>query len=192
MGALDQLPPPLKRHRMTAEAYQQMGAAGVLPPDLRVELIDGEIIEMAPIGSRHWAMVNRLGELLRQAVDQRAIVSSQSSFRLDDYSEPQPDIALFKRRDDFYASALPTPVDTLLVVEVADSSARYDRQVKLPLYARRGVPEVWIVDLDVNLLRVHREPKGDDYLQASATATPGVTAISTLPGVTIDLAGLLG
>jgi len=165
MGALDHLPPPLKRHRMTA-AHQQMGTAGVLPADLHVELIDGEIIEMAPIGSRHWAMVNRLDELLRQTVSKHAIVSTQSSFRLDDFSEPQPDLALFRRRDDFYAGALPTPVDTLLVVEVADSSARYDREVTLPLYARRG--------------------------EVSATPTPGVVGIATLQGVAVDLTGLFG
>ena len=177
---------------MTADDYQRLGTAGVLAPDLRVELIDGEIIEMAPIGSRHWAMVNRMTHLFQQAAGEQAIVSSQSSFRLDDYSEPQPDIALFKRRDDFYVGALPTPADTLLVVEVADSSERYDRLIKLPLYARRGVPELWIVDLDAGLLRIYREPSGDDYLQASATPTPGVTGISSLAGMAVDLTGLFG
>lgn len=192
MGALDQLPPPLKRHRMKADEYQRLGEVGVLSPDQRVELIDGEIIEMAPIGSRHWAMVNRLDALLKAAVGDLAIVSSQSSFRLDDYSEPEPDLALFTYRADFYVKALPTPADTLLVIEVADSSLRYDRLIKLPLYARRGVPELWIVDLDANLLRMHREPKGDDYLQATATATPGAVGIALLPGVTLDLSGLFG
>lgn len=192
MGALDQLPPPLKRHRMKADDYQRLGAAGVLLGDLRVELIDGEIIEMAPIGSRHWAMVTRLDRLFQRAAGERAIVAVQTSFRLDDYSEPEPDIALFKPRDDFYAGALPTPAETLLIVEVADSSARYDRYIKLPLYARRGVPEVWIVDLDAGLLRVHREPNGDDYLQATATSSPGVTVVTTLPGAAVDLTGLFG
>ncbi len=177
---------------MKANDYQRLGAAGVLEPDLRVELIDGEIIEMAPIGSRHWATVARLDYLLKQAAGERAIVAVQLSFRLDDYSEPEPDIALFKRRDDFYAGALTTPSDTLLVVEVADSSARYDRQVKLPLYARGGVPELWIVDLNARLLRVHREPNGDDYLQGSATPAPGITGISMLPGVSVDLTDLFG
>jgi len=177
---------------MKADDYQRLGESGVLEPDLRVELIDGEIIEMAPIGSRHWAMVVRLDRLLRQAVGDGAIFGVQTSFRLDEYSEPQPDLALFRRRDDFYAGALPTPADTLLVVEVADSSARYDRLVKLPLYARRGVPELWIVDIDAALLRIYHEPNDDDYLQASATGTPGATAISTLPDVRVDLDGLFG
>lgn len=192
MGALDPSPLVLQRHRITADDYQRMGAAGVLGPDLRIELIDGEIIDMAPIGTRHWSTVTRLDRLLQVAVGERAIVSAQSSFRLDDYSEPEPDVALFKPRADFYAQALPTPADTLLVIEVADSSIRYDRQVKLPLYARRGIPEVWIVDLDANLLRVHREPAGDDYLRSSATASPGVVDISMLTDVGVDLSGLLG
>lgn len=177
---------------MRADEYQRLAGAGVLSPDLRVELIDGEIIEMAPIGSRHWATVNRIDELLKQAVGARAIVSSQSSFRLDAYSEPEPDLALFKRRQDFYASALPAAADTLLIIEVSDSSVTYDRQVKLPLYARAGIPEVWIVDLDADLLRMYRDPKDDDYLHATATASPGVVTIAALPGVTLDLTGLFG
>ncbi|HMO48649.1 MAG TPA: Uma2 family endonuclease [Rubrivivax sp.] len=192
MGAIDQLPPPLKRHRLRADEYQQLGRTGIIGPELRVELLDGEIIEMAPIGTRHWAMVNRLDMLLKQAIGKRAIVSSQSSFRLDDYSEPEPDLALFKWRDDFYATALPTPADTLLLIEVSDSSLRYDREIKLPRYARRGVPEVWIVDLEAQLLRVHREPNGDDFLQGSATATPGIFGLAALPGVPVDLTGLFG
>lgn len=190
MGALDRLPPPLKRHRLSADDYQRLGETGVLPPDLRVELIDGEIIEMAPIGTRHRAMVSRLDRLLQRAVADRALVAVQTSFRLDPHSEPEPDIGVYRPRADFYATALPTPADTLLLIEVADSSLRYDREVKLPLYARRGVPELWIVDLDANLLRVHREPKGDDFLQVSATATPRTVGIAALPGVELDLGGL--
>ncbi len=182
---------PTKR-RFTVADFYQMGESGILGEDDRVELIDGEIIDMAPIGSRHWSVVNRLHRLIERVVGDAAIVSSQSSFRLDDYSEPQPDIALFRPRADFYATALPTPADTLLVIEVADSSARYDRQIKLPLYARRGVPEFWIVDLDANLLRLYHEPRGDDYLRSSATPAPGFVSIASLPGITVDLSGLLG
>jgi Uma2 family endonuclease len=101
-------------------------------------------------------------------------------------------VALYRPRADFYVGALPTPADTLLVVEVADSSARYDRLIKLPLYARRGVPELWIVDLDAGLLRMHRAPQGDDYLHADATASPGVVGIVALPDVKLDLTGLFG
>lgn len=192
MGAIDHLPPPLKRHRLRADDYQRLGRSGVFGPDLRVELLDGEIIEMAPVGTRHWAMVNRLGWLLKQTLGKRAIVSSQSSFRLDDHSEPQPDLALFKWRDDFYVAALPTPADTLLVIEVADSTLRYDSEIKLPRYAQRAVPEVWIVDLETNVLRMHRDPQGEDYLRCVVSAAPGVVDLTALPGVSIDLIGIFG
>jgi Uma2 family endonuclease len=190
MGAFDQLPPPLKRHRLTADQYQQLGAMGVLAPQTRVELINGEIIEMAPIGSRHWAMVNRIDLALKQAIGKRAVVSTQSSFRLDDHSEPEPDIGVFAWRDDFYSGALPTAAQTLLLVEVSDSTVRYDREVKLPMYAQRGIPELWIVDLDAKLFRVFRAPRGDDYLEAQATPSPGVVAIAALAGCAVDLGGL--
>ena len=189
MGAIEQ-PLVLRRHRITAEDYHRMGAAGVLAPDARVELIDGEVIDMAPVGSRHWGTVSRLDHLLQPAVGRRALVAVQSSLRLGPHSEPQPDIALVKRRDDFYSKALPTAADTLLVIEVADSTARYDREIKLPLYARHGIGELWIVDLDANLLRMFSAPRGDDYLQSSNIANPGITAIGALPGVTVDLSGL--
>ena len=192
MGAIEHLPPPQSRFRISADDYQRLGKLGVIAPESRVELLDGEIIVMAPIGSRHWAMVNRLDELLRDAVKKMAIVATQSSFRLDRYSEPEPDIALFKRREDFYTDALPKAEDTLLVVEVSDSSARYDREIKLPRYAAQGIPEVWIVDLDAQVFRLHRGPRGADYIETSVTATPGIVELVALPGVEVDLTGLLG
>lgn len=191
MGAIDDSN-LLRRHRITVDEYHRLGQAGVLAPDARVELIDGEVIDMAPIGSRHWSVVTRLQRLIERAVGDRAVLATQSSVRLDLHNEPQPDLALFKPREDFYASALPGPADTLLVVEVADSTARYDRQIKLPLYARHGVAELWIVDLEARLLRMYREPAGERYLQATETALPGATGIHALPGVSIDLAGLFG
>ena len=192
MGALEFPLPALKRHRISADDYSRMAEQGLLPRDARIELIDGEIIEMAAIGTRHWAAVNRLTRLIVSALGERAVVSVQANFRLDDFSQPEPDLGVFLPRTDFYVGALPSAADTLLLIEVADSSARYDRQIKLPLYARCGVPELWIVDLDAGLFRSYREPRGDDYLQASATAQPGVVGIAALPGVRIDLAGLLG
>lgn len=191
MGAIDDSR-LLRRHRITADEYHRLGEAGVLAPDARVELIEGEVIDMAPIGSRHWSVVNRLHRALERAVEDRAVVSSQSSMRLGSHSEPQPDLALFKPRDDFYASALPTAADTLLVVEVADTTARYDRVIKLPLYARHGIGELWIVDLEASLFRIYRQPEGEAYAESSETAKPAVVGIAALPGVSIDLSGLLG
>ena len=191
MGAIDNTP-LLTRHRLTVADYYRMAEAGVLAPDARVELIEGEIIDMAPIGTRHAAAVMRLNRLACAACGDGAIVSVQSPLRLGDLSEPEPDLMLLKPRADFYADAHPAAADVLLLIEVADTSARYDREIKLPLYARHGVSEVWIVDLEARLLRSYREPVGGAYGQASTTAAPGRTPIAALPGIDIDLAPILG
>lgn len=185
-------PPLLTRHRLSVADYYRMGEAGIFAPNARVELIEGEIIDMAPIGTRHGSAVMRLNSLLSAAVGSRAVVSVQNPLRLSDLSEPEPDLMLLKPRDDFYADAHPTAADVLLLIEVADTSARYDREIKLPLYARHGVPEVWIVDLDARLLRLFREPAGEAYVHASTTASPGHTLIAALLDITIDLGRILG
>jgi len=193
MSAIEALPAEagLRRHRLTVAQYHRMADAGVLERDARVELVEGEIADMAPIGSRHAAAVNRLTRAFIAAVGARAIVSVQNPIRLGDRSEPQPDLALLRPRADFYASAAPTAADALLVVEVAQASAAYDRQVKVPLYAQHGVPEVWIVDLDDGLLRFYRALQSGRYADITATETPGPTPVPGLEGVTVDLSGLL-
>jgi Uma2 family endonuclease len=191
MGALDELP-LLTRHRLTVADYYRMAEAGVLAPDARVELIEGEVIDMAPIGSRHASAVARLAQQFAQLVGQRAVVWTQNPLRLDAQNEPQPDLMLLQPRADFYAGAHPTAADVLLLIEVADTSARYDREIKLPLYARHGVREVWIVDLHERCVRFFRQPAGGGYADATATATPGRTAVPALPGVAVDLDGVLG
>jgi Uma2 family endonuclease len=193
MGVIDELPPQVGvfRHRLTVDQYHQMARAGVLAADARVELIDGEIIDMAPIGTGHWSVVSRLTDIFASALHGKAIVSVQSSLRLGDFSEPEPDLAVFKYRADFYAERHPTAADTLLVIEVADTTAPYDRNVKVPLYAKHGVPEVWIIDLEASIVRFYRRPEGERYLDTTTTATPGPTPISAMAGVTVDLSGVL-
>ena len=191
MGANDNTP-LLTRHRLSVADYYRMGEAGIFAPEARIELIDGEIIDMAPIGTRHGSAVKRLNAMLAAAVGSRAIVSVQDPLRLDNLSEPEPDLMLLKPRADFYAAAHPGGADVLLLIEVADTSARYDREIKLPLYARHGIAEVWIVDLDARLVRFCRAPVGDAYNDISATADPGATPIGAFPGVAIDLALVLG
>jgi len=153
----------LLKRRFTVEEYHRMAQAGILSEDDRVELIEGEIVEMVPIGSRHAASVNRLTNLLSELVGKRAIVSVQNPVRLGPYAEPQPDVALLRPRNDFYAPAHPGPQDALLVVEVAETSADYDREIKMALYARAGVPEAWLVDLQEGVVEVHRSPAPDGY-----------------------------
>ncbi len=190
MGAIDELP-LLQRHRLTVDEYYRMAEVGVLAPDARVELIDGEIIDMAPQKSRHASVVNELMRRLMRCAGDRALVSCQTPLRLSQRSEPGPDLMLLRPRADGYAQAHPNAADVLLLIEVADSSARYDREIKLPLYARHGVAEVWIVDLEAGLLRQRRQPAGESYAQAADTATPGAALLPGLPGADIDLSGLL-
>ena len=181
----------LHRHRLTVDEYHRMAETGVLAPEARVELIEGELVDMASIGTRHAATVKRLLRLVTQAVGGRAIVSVQDPLWLSDRTETQPDLALLKPRDDFYAGAAPTGSDALLVVEVADSTSSYDRRIKAPLYAQHGVPELWIVDLDAGCVRIMRTPQDGEYRDVTTTAAPGRIDIKAVPGATVDLVALL-
>lgn len=190
MGIIEE-PGLLQRHRLTVDEYYRMAEAGVLAPDARVELIEGEIVDMPAMKSLHASAVGKLGRLLHMAVGDRALVWCQLPLRLGERSEPEPDLMLLKPRSDFYADAHPTAGDVLLLIEVADTTSRYDRQIKVPLYARHGVAEVWIVDLDNGLLHFFRQPSGDDYTDITATETSGVTPLPSLPELSVDLSGLL-
>ena len=181
----------LNRHRLTVDEYHRMAEAGVLAPDARVELIEGELVDMASIGTRHAAAVKRLIRLLTQAVGDRAIVSVQDPLHLSSRTETQPDLTLLKPRDDFYAQAAPAGADALLVIEVADSSSNYDRRIKAPLYARHGVPELWIVDLDAGCLRILRAPQQGEYRDVTALSAPGRIDVQAMPGISLDLSALL-
>jgi Uma2 family endonuclease len=189
MGANEQ-PLLLKRHLITVDEYYLMAEAGVLGPEARVELIEGEIIDKAPQKSRHAFVVNSMMRSLVRVVGASGLVTCQTPLRLSKRTEPEPDLMVLCPRDDQYGDAHPSAQDVLLLVEVADSSARYDRQIKLPLYARYGVSAVWIMDLDAGLVRMHSRPDGDAYLDTTATKTPGLMALPGLPGLQIDLTGL--
>ena len=142
----------LRKRRLTADEYQRMGQVGILSENDRVELIDGEIVMMTPIGPRHNACVNRAMRALVRAAGDEAIVQAQGSVRLDLYTEPEPDLVLLRPRADFYASRHAGPADILLVVEIAKSSIEYDRDVKAHLYARLGIPEYWLTDLNTSVV----------------------------------------
>jgi Uma2 family endonuclease len=190
MGIADS-PAVLQRHRLTVDEYYRMAEAGVLAPGARVELIEGEVVDMAAIGTRHASAVKKLIALLSAAVQGRAIVAAQDPLRLSDASESQPDLMLLRPRADFYAQAHPGPADVLLLIEVSDSTVAYDRGIKLDLYAKHGIAEVWIVDLDNNIVRFFRANDGQGYTDITASETPRATPVAALPGMTIDLSGLL-
>ena len=145
---------------------------------------------MAPIGSGHGGTVKKLNRLVQAAVGDRAVVSVQDPVRLSDTSEPQPDVMVLRPRDDMYTASHPSPAEVLLVIEVADTSLEFDRSVKVPLYARHGITEVWLVDLRNRLLTVHRKPKDGIYRDTRTTGAPGVLELSQLAGVSVDLGGL--
>ncbi|MGQ0653556.1 MAG: Uma2 family endonuclease [Betaproteobacteria bacterium] len=171
--------------------YHRMGEAGVLAPEARVELIEGEIVDMAPIGKAHASIVDRLNRELVQALGERAIVRVQGPVQLGELSEPEPDLALLKPRADFYREAAAAAADVLLIIEVADTTQRYDRRVKVPLYARHGIPQVWVIDLENRLVHFHRRPVGEGYDDVASSAHPGMAPIERLPGVSVDLSHLL-
>ncbi|MEM8641289.1 MAG: Uma2 family endonuclease [Cyanobacteria bacterium P01_G01_bin.54] len=163
--------------KFTTTQYHQMAQAGILTPDERIELIAGEIIPMSPIGLKHLAMVNRLANFLPLQLSGRAIVSVQNPIRLNDFSEPQPDLALLKPQTDFYASKLPEPNDCLLLLEVADSSLRSDQEVKAPLYAQNQIQDYWLIDVENNTVTIYRDPQAGVYqrqvmLQPKGTISP--------------------
>jgi Uma2 family endonuclease len=177
-------------HRFTVEEYYRMGEAGVFAPGQRVELVEGEVVEMAPIGSSHADWVDNLNMLFARNVPAGVKVRVQNPLRLSDHSEPQPDLALLRPREQPYAEAHPSGPDTLLVVEVADTSLGYDREVKIPLYALRGVPEVWLFDIANGALEIFREPSADGYRVHLRPALDQVAAPAALPDLKVDLASL--
>jgi Uma2 family endonuclease len=182
--------PAARRRLLTVDEYHRMGEAGILTDDDRVELIEGELVAMSPIGSEHVAATNALNRLLVLAVGDRAIVSVQNPVRLTRHSEPQPDFAVLKLRD--YRATLPRPEDTLLAVEVANTSLDYDRTVKLALYASNGIPEVWIVNLAAELVEVYRSPAGDGYTTVVRASRADVLTIEALPNVRIQVGAIFG
>lgn len=169
----------LERKTWTIGEYEQMIEKGILDEDERVELIRGEIVKMAAIGPRHATCVRRLEELFHELLGRTVVVSGQNPIRLPDNSEPQPELALLKRRNDEYRQQHPQAADVLLLVEVADTTVTSDRDAKVPLYAEAGIAAVWLVDLNANVIEVYSEPVGGRYERVS---TVGRDETLALPG----------
>jgi Uma2 family endonuclease len=180
----------LARRRFTVHDYHRMGEAGILHEDDRVELIEGEIVEMATIGTRHFSCVNRLTRLLVMNVGDEAVVSVQNPVRLNEHTEPQPDLAMISPRD--YRLSLPKPEDVLLLIEVSDTTLAYDRGLKLQLYARSGIREVWIVDPAGETIGRHTDPSGDGYRRADQARRGQALESIALPGLTPSVDAVLG
>jgi Uma2 family endonuclease len=178
--------------RFTVAQYDLMIEAGVFPPGYRAELIEGEIIEMSPIGPPHAACVGRLTQRLILLLQHDVIVWVQNPIRLDDYSEPEPDVTVLKPREDFYAKSLPTPAEVLLLVEVSESSLEFDRKRKLPLYARAGVPEVWIVNLADERVEVFADPADGVYQTTAQVGRGEALQARGVEGLRLGVSEVLG
>jgi Uma2 family endonuclease len=179
-----------QRHRFSAADYEAMVAAGILKDGDRVELLEGEVVDMAPIGPPHAACVRRLTRLFVTRLGD-VDVSVQNPLRLSDLSEPEPDVTLLAPRPGDYEEGHPRPEDVLLLVAVADSALLRDRERKLPLYAQAGIPEVWIVDLTGRAVECHRDPGPDGYARTDRLAPGQHVAPAAFPGVAFAVAEIL-
>jgi Uma2 family endonuclease len=183
----------LKTRRFTLGEYRRMGDAGILSVDDRVELIEGEIVEMTPIGPPHAGIVDRIARALTLGLGLRGIVRVQGPVQLPALvSELNPDVALLRPREDFYTRSHPAPADVLLLIEVMDTSAERDRRVKLPLYARAGISEVWLVDLGAACIEVYRDLAAGDYREASVRRRGEALVVPAFPDVRPTVEDLLG
>jgi Uma2 family endonuclease len=180
----------LSRRLFTTKEFRDMAEAGVFREDDRLELIDGEIVEMSPIGNRHSTCVRYLIEAFQQ-IGKRAHVDVQNPLILSEGSEFYPDVVLLKRRDDRYRASTPRASDTILVVEVSDTTLEYDRTIKRPRYAAAGVPELWIVDLEGSRVWVHRKRLEGDYGEVFEARTGDVLKVPGMPDVEISVAELV-
>jgi Uma2 family endonuclease len=184
--------PAQKRYPISVQMYHVMAEHGAFAPDERVELIDGEIIEMSPIGSRHVRCVNFLSEFLGRHFADRYVVSVQNPIVATDNTEPQPDIALLERKPNLYIDELPTGREVALVIEVADSSAGFDRSRKVPKYAAAGIPETWLIDLESEHVEVHFSPKNTAYGIVKIYLRGEDAASETMPEFKLPVADILG
>ncbi len=181
----------LKKRRFTVAEYRQMAQAGILGEDDRVELIDGEVMEMTPVGRRHASCVARLVHFLGRELGDAVVVWPQNPVELGEYSEPQPDLVLLRPRPDFYSSVDATAEDVLLLVEVSDSTVGPDRRVKVPLYAQGGIPEVWLFDLQQETVTIYRDPAPTGYRTAQVVRRGDRLAPSAFPDRSLAVADLL-
>ena len=184
--------PRLNTFRLNISQYHQMSEAGIFSENDKVELINGEIIEMSPIGRRHTACVNRLNSVFSQLLGNKVIIAVQNPIILNNLSEPEPDIALLKPRADFYESGHPQPQDIFLLIEVADSSLEYDRDVKIPLYATSGISEVWLVDIYEQVIIVYRYPSENGYSDIQTLSRGEKLSIQAFPEINLVVNDILG
>ncbi len=181
----------IQRKMFSIAEYQHMTETGILNENDRLELIEGEIVNMAAIGSHHAACVDRLTRLFVTGLGKKAIVRIQGPFTIGEFSEPEPDVLLLKPCNDFYTNVHPGPEDVLLVVEVSDTTLDYDRNFKIPLYARAGIREAWIVNLQETYIEVYSTPSKQGYKMLRKYYEGGILTVSSFPDIKIAVDELL-
>ncbi len=154
----------ISKKLFNVDDYYKMGESGILKDDARVELINGEVFSKSPISSFHSGVINLITRKLLSALGDKANISIQNPIRLNEYSEPEPDIAVAKFKKDAYRKSHPTPKDIFFLIEVADSSLNFDRVIKAPLYAKSGIPEYWIVNIPEQQVEIYSKPVNGEYL----------------------------
>jgi len=184
--------PLLERRRFTVEDYRRMLEAGILRDGERVELLDGDVVVMAAMGVPHEGCVDFLSRFFTLELHREALTRTQNSVRLDAHSEPEPDVALVRLPAEQYRRRKPGPDDVLLLVEVGDASAERDREVKARLYARAGIPELWLVDVPAGVVRVCREPTADGYARVVTRGRGDELAPSAFPACRLAVDDVLG
>lgn len=179
------------KHLTNINEWRRLGEANIFPPESRLELINGEILEMAPIGFNHAGHVIRLLNFFAPLVSNKALVNAQNPLQLGDLSEPEPDFMLLKPNADFYSSRHPNANDVLLLIEVADSSLTFDQNQKLRLYALHGIPEYWLLNLNDECLEVYRKPNGEVYAEKTTLRVGDTITLSQLNEISIRMADIL-
>ena len=180
----------VEKHLFTIKDYHQMIETGILSKKDHVELIEGEILEMSPIGSRHASMVDRLNRIIDRQVGDSAIVRVQSPVIMNDSSEPQPDISVVRYQEDFYEYGHPQPQDIFLIIEISDSTTIYDRDIKVPLYASSGIQELWLFDLTNQIVDVYTNPAFDRYNLIQRQNRNSILLLPSIPTIRIDLSSI--
>ncbi len=180
-----------RKHLINIAEWRKLGDANIFRPDSRLELLGGEIFELALIGPNHASRVKRLIKLFSSLIADRAIVAVQDPVQLGEFSEPQPDLMLLRPAVDFYERKHPAPADVFLLVEVADNSIEFDRNQKLALYAAHGIPEYWLLNLNNQCLEVYRDPHGQSYANKSVLLRGGSVSLLQLTDITIELNDIL-
>ena len=180
------------RKRFTVDDYYRMAETGILSENDRTELIEGEIIEMSPIGGPHMNAVNRATMIFARGIGDKVVVSVQNPSPMDRYNEPQPDVVLIRPREGFYGTGKPGPEDVVLLIEVSDTSLRFDRNVKVPIYARNGIREVWVIDLQADAIHAFREPKGNAYASIETKGRNERISPEAFPDFSVNVAELIG